>query len=162
MYAHGHVWATAYAWRSEKFVAIAFLPCRFQRSNFRSFGLAPGAFTWWAILMSCMYAPHFVYSFSDNIWSLLWTILCDWDVQIVQDLIFSWLGLFGFIWYMPRSGIAGFYENSVFILEELSYCFHLVLCWDVIVVVVCCCRWFVLGFCSVIRLDALFLVCSSF
>lgn len=89
-----------------------------------SFSLAPAAFIWWAILMSCMYAPHFVYSFTDNIWSLLWTILCDWDVQIFQDLIFSWLGWFGLIWYMPRSGIARFYENSVFILEELSYCFH--------------------------------------
>lgn len=95
-------------------------------------------------------------------------MLCDFDVQTFQDLIFSWLAWFALIWYMPRSGMARFYENSVFILEELSYCFHrncvMLRCLLPSSVVVLVWVWFVVspGFCSVLRLDALFLVFISF
>lgn len=63
--------------------------------------------------------------------------------------------------------MAGFYENSVFIPEELSYCFHrncvMLRCLSQSSLVLLVWVWFVVspGF-SVLRLDALFLVFRSF
>lgn len=64
--------------------------------------------------------------------------------------------------------MAGFYENSVFIPEELSYCFHrncvMLRCLSPSSLVLLVWVWFVVspGFCSVLRLDALFLIFGSF